>query len=329
MDDPLVIDTLVIDNIADGIFMLRPKNPMWPSSANVFVVMDTCDEDGGDRHFSMIDVGCGKEESVGLVKDALANLDISIKNLKTLVLSHAHPDHMGGVNKFLNGATPEILIHEKDFPNAKDPTGLIGTFDIEFAKRCYSDRGGKASMMENLMSFFNDFGCPMFGATPTGKLISGDVVRLGNYQFEVILTPGHSPGHISLFDSKTKIMYGGDLVGDIVAWYTPASGGVIGYLKSLDKMEAKSPKIILPSHGEAVTKPKEAIDKVRERLFAREKKMVDILEGGPKTFVELVDLMFKVEMIRFFPGAGITESHIMKLIEDGRVKRDGEKVELI
>jgi glyoxylase-like metal-dependent hydrolase (beta-lactamase superfamily II) len=320
-------DPLVIDNIADGLFMLRPKNPMWPSSANVFVIMEN-DDEGNDGHFSMIDVGCGKEEAVVLVKDALANLDISIKNLKTLVLSHAHPDHTGGVGRFLDGATPEILIHENDFPNTKDPTGLIDTFDIEFAKRFYSDKGGKASAMANLMSFFNDFGCPMFGATPTGKLIGGDVVKLGNYHFEVILTPGHSPGHISLFDSKTKIMYGGDLVGDIVAWYTPASGGVIEYLKSLDKMEAKSPKIILPSHGEAVTNPKVAIAKVRERLYAREKKMVEILNDSPKTFVELVDLMFKVEMMRFFPGAGITESHILKLREDGRVRRVGETVEL-
>jgi len=325
-------DSLVVDNIADGLFMIRPKNPMWPSSANVYVVMENFDENGdvgGDRHFSMIDVGCGKEEAVGLVKDALSSISLSIKNLKTLVLSHAHPDHMGGVAQFLDGATPEILIHKKDFLNAKDPTGLIGTFDIEFAKRCYSDRGGKASMMADLMVFFTNFGCPMFGAIPTGTLISGDVVKLGNYQFEVIETPGHSPGHISLFDSETKIMYGGDLVGDIVAWYTPTSGGVIEYFKSLDKMEAKSPKIILPSHGEAVTNPKETIDKVRERLFAREKKMIEILEGGSKTFVELVDLMFKVEMIRFFPGAGITESHIIKLIADGRAQRIGEKVELI
>jgi len=296
---------------------------MWPSSANVYVIK----EDGGG--FSMIDVGCGKEEAVDLVRGALKDLGLSVENLETLLLSHSHPDHMGGTGQFLDGAKPEILIHEDDFENALTPLGLIGTFDIELAKKSYSDKGGKATAMKDLMRFFIDFGCPMLGAAPTSRLSEGDVVKMGAYQFEVILTPGHSPGHISLFDEGTGIMYGGDLVGDIVAWYTPASGGVTGYLESLDKMEARSPDTILPSHGGIITNPTEKIAKVRERLFARDKKMIGILKGGPKTFVELVDLMFKVEMMRFFPGAGITESHIQKLAADGSVKRSGDSIELI
>lgn len=317
--------SLVVEKVADDFFMLRPKDPMWPSSANVYVIKE---EDRGGA-FSMIDVGCGRGEAVDLIRDALSDIGLAVKDLKTLILSHSHPDHMGGTRQFLDGARPEILIHKDDFKNAVNPEGLTGTFDIEFAKRSYSEKGGKATAMKDLMRFFTDFGCPMCGAVPTGRLSEGDVVKLGRYGFEVILTTGHSPGHISLFDETTGIMYGGDLVGDIVAWYTPASGGVVGYLESLDKMEAKSPKVILPSHGERINNPGEKIAKVRERLLAREKKMMEILEGGTKTFVELVDLMFKVEMMRFFPGAGITESHIQKLAGDGRVRRIDDVIELV
>lgn len=316
--------SLVVEKVADDLFMLRPKDPMWPSSANVYVIIE-----GGDGAFSMIDVGCGRGEVVDQVRDALSGIGLSVENLKTLILSHSHPDHMGGTRQFLDGAGPEILIHEDDFENAVNPDLLTGTFDIEFAKRSYSEKGGKATAMEDLMRFFTDFGCPMFGASPSGRLKEGDSIKLGKYSFEVLLTTGHSPGHISLFDKETKIMYGGDLVGDIVAWYTPASGGVTGYLESLDKMEARSPELILPSHGGIVTDPSEKIVKVRERLLAREKKMTGILDDGPKTFVELVDLMFKVEMMRFFPGVAITESHIQKLAAEGRVKRTDDLVELV
>jgi glyoxylase-like metal-dependent hydrolase (beta-lactamase superfamily II) len=315
--------SLIVEKVADDLFMLHPKDPMWPSSANVYVIKE------GGGAFSMIDVGCGRGEVVNQIVDALSDIGLETKDLKTLILSHSHPDHMGGTGQFLDGAGPEILIHEDDFENALNPDRLTGTFDIELAKRSYSERGGKATAMEDLMRFFTDFGCPMFGAVPTGKLSEGDVVKLGKYSFEVILTTGHSPGHISLFDEGTKIMYGGDLVGDIVAWYTPASGGVTGYLESLDKMRARSPELILPSHGGIVTDPEEKIAKVRERLLAREKKMTGILEEGPKTFVELVDLMFKVEMVRFFPGAAITESHIQKLSAEGRVRRTDDIIELV
>ncbi len=162
----------------------------------------------------------------------------------------------------------------------------------------------------------------MSSADPGGSLQEHDFVSIGGYRFEVLHTPGHSPGHISLFDRETGILFGGDLVGDIVAWYTPASGGVIGYLASLAKIRAANPRLILPSHGKVIDDPITKIDAVRERLLAREKKMLGILSGGRISFIDLVCRMFGNEMVRFFPGTGITESHVQKLVAEGRVARD-------
>ncbi len=161
----------------------------------------------------------------------------------------------------------------------------------------------------------------MSRADPDGSLEEGDIVRLGVYRFEVLHTPGHSPGHVSLFDRDTGILFGGDLVGDIVAWYTPASGGVTGYLESLAKIEACNPRVILPSHGAVINDPAAKIDEVRARLLSREKKMLGVLSEGPISFVDLVGRMFANEMIRFFPGTGITESHVQKLLGEGRIRR--------
>ncbi len=168
----------------------------------------------------------------------------------------------------------------------------------------------------------------MSRADPDGSLGEGDVVSIGSYRFEVLHTPGHSPGHISLIDRKTGILFAGDLVGDIVAWYTPASGGVTGYLESLEKIRACAPRLILPSHGAVIDDPIRKIDEVNERLLAREKRMLDILAGGRISFVDLVCRMFSNEMVRFFPGAGITESHVRKLAAEGRVARDDEWIQI-
>ena len=161
----------------------------------------------------------------------------------------------------------------------------------------------------------------MSRADPDGSLKEGDVVDLGSYRFEVLHTPGHSPGHISLFDRDTGVLFGGDLVGDIVAWYTPASGGVTGYLESLGKIEACHPRVILPSHGAVIGDPIGKIGGGRARLLSRERKMLGVLSEGPISFVDLVGRMFTNEMIRFFPGTGITESHVQKLLGEGRIRR--------
>jgi hypothetical protein len=50
--------------------------------------------------------------------------------------------------------------------------------------------------------------------------------------------------------------------------------------------------------------------------------MLNILSEGPISFYDLVCRMFANEMVRFFPGTGITESHVRKLTAEGRVARD-------
>jgi glyoxylase-like metal-dependent hydrolase (beta-lactamase superfamily II) len=314
-----VKDSLAIESIADDLFMLRPEDPMWPSSANVFVIRD-------GEGFSMIDVGCGRKDAFQRLTGALSRLGLSLENLDTLVLSHAHPDHMGGAKNILDASTPTVFIHAEDSAQARDPRKLNETFDITLAREAYSRYREGAARIVDVLQFFDDFGCSMSMAEPDRIIREGETITLGRYSFEVIHTPGHSPGHISLFDERSGIMYGGDLVGEIVAWYTPTSGGVTGYLESLDKLEQKNPRIILPSHGHVITDPVARIAGVLERLLAREEKLIDILSEGPLLFPEVVDRMFKNETIRFFPGTGITESHIQKLIGDGKVRRNGHAI---
>jgi glyoxylase-like metal-dependent hydrolase (beta-lactamase superfamily II) len=115
------------------------------------------------------------------------------------------------------------------------------------------------------------------------------------------------------------VLYAGDIVGDIVAWYTPSSGGVTGYLESLDKAESRAPRILLPSHGGIPDSPQDAITAVRRRLLAREEKVLDILDGVRLSLKELTDRMFKNEMVRFFPGAAIAMSHVERLAAQKRI----------
>jgi glyoxylase-like metal-dependent hydrolase (beta-lactamase superfamily II) len=52
------------------------------------------------------------------------------------------------------------------------------------------------------------------GAPATRILLDGDIVDLGDRRFEVIHTPGHSPGGIALFERATGILFSGDIVYD-------------------------------------------------------------------------------------------------------------------
>ena len=124
-------------------------------------------------------------------------------------------------------------------------------------------------------------------------------------------------------------MLSGDVVGQIPAWYTPASGGVIGYYETLAKLENLKTKIILPAHGPVMKDPLTAIKKIRDKLLDTEAAIRKILGDGSKSFLEINAAIFPFLNMQFFPGCGMTESHLIKLERDKIIQRNGEKIFLI
>ncbi len=305
-----------------GILMIASDDPMWPAPANVFVIRD---RDG----FCLVDVGCGGLSGPDHLMAGLAHWGLDLKDLHTVVLSHAHPDHMGAMGWLLGEVQPRVFVHHLDLESALDPSRLNLTFDIPLVKeRCAQAGKGEEVASLEILRFFLASGCEMSAAREVLPLSDGEVVRLGDLDFRVIHTPGHAPGHISLFAEERGMLLAGDLVGKFPAWYTPSSGGLLAYLGSLERMQATNATTILPAHGPIISDPVSGIEKIRASLLRREKTLLDALEKGPKTFWELCEALFESPLFRSFPGCGIVESHLAKLEEEGRIRR-GDKIATI
>jgi glyoxylase-like metal-dependent hydrolase (beta-lactamase superfamily II) len=151
-------------------------------------------------------------------------------------------------------------------------------------------------------------------------------LTLGGCEFQVIHTPGHSPGHVSLFEKNTRTLLAGDLVGRVPAWYVPAAGGVVGYLESLAKLEALDAAILLPAHGPIIEEATQAVQKIKKKLLQRETILKQALQNGSKSFMELNKALLGDSPINFFPGCGIIESHLIKMEGEGVVIRKGQNI---
>ena len=300
--------------------VIAPDNPMWPSPANVFIVRD-------GTGFSMIDAGCAGPAGADYLKTGLDHFKLSLESLHTVVLSHAHPDHMGGLSYIHEWASPRVLLHEKDIYLARNPEELANTFDIPLAKeRIVETPDGARYADFSLLGFFRDFGCAMSDGMETSPMAEGDCVDLGRFSFKVLHTPGHAPGHVALFDEKTGILMAGDLVGKFPAWYTPTSGGVTGYLDSLDTLGTLDAEVIFPSHGPVIDDPKFGIGKIRQKLLDRERTVLECLDHEPRTFMEILAALFREPALHFFPGCPVLESHLIKLEADGAIRREGNRI---
>ena len=298
-----------------GIIAIRDKEHMWPASANAYLFPDS-------RGATLLDIGGGQSARYSRLKEHLSTAGLAPDDIHTVVLSHAHPDHMGAMALLLSDADPRIIIHEIEKPLAKEPQKLNETFDTDLTSKYYRKELKRLWRVEKLdiIEYFR-VTCPMASLEATEVVAEGADIQMGRFGFEIIHTPGHAPGHISLYDESTSLMFTGDLVGAVVAWYCPSGGGAAGYLSSLKKIERRNPGVIMPSHGDYITDVAGAIASVREKILSREKLILDLLSREPRSVLELNEALFKNELVRLFPGIQITESHILKLEEEGQIFR--------
>lgn len=91
-------------------------------------------------------------------------------------------------------------------------------------------------------------GCSMEDVRP---LWEGDIIDLGHWKFEVILTPGHTPGSIMLLERQKRMLISGDTIQDGDIFLFGAGRNMPAFQFSLEKMAAMADAFdtIWPSHG--------------------------------------------------------------------------------
>ncbi len=264
--------------LPEGMHFLHMEEAIWPASANILLIRD---DDGA----ILVDVGCGQEEAYLKIKDFVIALGFRIEDVHTVVLTHAHPDHMGAMRYLLQEISPRIFLHPVEIPLAAEPSRLNDTFDMGLPFR-YGLIPVPPEELDIIEYFKAD--CAMASAEATDEIPTHEPLILGDFAFQVIVTPGHALGLVSLFDRDNGILFTADAVGAIVTWYSPSSGGLIGFLEGLDRLSELPAKLLLPSHGKPSKEPHKEIEKTRASTLRREERVLMELSSGPVPFPDLV-----------------------------------------
>ncbi len=292
--------------IRKDIHFLKVEKKGFVDSSSIVAVRDS-------KGLSCLEIGGGGEQNINQTRSLFEEEGLDIHDIHTVIISHTHADHMGAIAHFRN-LVPGVRVvdHVVDAPFLRDNTLLNRIFDSHLVPRYFPGE------TMDILDFYRSF-CPISETDPDQTVEEGDTLACGEAIFEVIHTPGHHPGHISLYERDQGVLFVGDMVGMEVPFYTPSSGGAGGYLESLGKYRALDPDLIIPSHGDAIENPLEVIEVFERRVNKREERLLESLEPGPKTFRDLLPDMFRSPSQHMFPGAAILASHLEKLKSEGIV----------
>ena len=119
-------------------------------------------------------------------------------------------------------------------------------------------------------------------------LQGNETISVGSFRFQVLWTPGHTPGHISLYEPNKKVLISGDhiLPNTIshVGIYPLSGDNPLGdYIGSLNKLKKLDVELVLPGHQHPFTEIKQRIEEIIQHHERRSSAILETLAARPKT----------------------------------------------
>ena len=180
-----------------------------------------------EERLTLIDAGL--RGSGRLLKRYLERHGRTLDELTTIVCTHGHPDHAGGVRELASGEM-DVLMHPADFEGLQ--------VDIRGALR----RPTRGRLFAAL--------------TPTPvrsvPLSDGDVLPVGG-GLRVIHTPGHTPGSVCLYAEREKLLFVGDVLqrrrsGEVIFAHSVYSDDIDAARSSVQRLAGLDVEMIVFSH---------------------------------------------------------------------------------
>jgi hydroxyacylglutathione hydrolase len=157
------------------------------------------------------------------VEKGLEALGMTVDDISLVICTHAHPDHLEGVQRF-NRQSTQIAFHESAWKLIKQMGRFAGLQD-----------------RIDLDAYAPDF------------FLREGALDVNGTELSIMHTPGHSPGSITLYLPVNRSLFTGDLIFHEGVGRTDLPGGDGAQLKaSIQRLTGLDVETLLPGHGEIV-----------------------------------------------------------------------------
>jgi glyoxylase-like metal-dependent hydrolase (beta-lactamase superfamily II) len=266
--------------ILPGLFRIEIPLPDTPlKTLNSYVVT-------GSARTLVVDTGFNRPECLAAMRRGLQELAVDPAGID-LFITHLHSDHVG-LAATLAAPAARIWCSAADARDINTFIALSPTAAWRNDRVALACRHGFPPA-EAAEAFLRH---PGFRLAPERQLAftavaAGDEITAGPYRFTCLATPGHTQGHMCLYEPRAKILLSGDhLLRDItpnISHWREAGDPLADYLASLERVAALDVGLVLPGHRRLFTDCRARAEELVAHHRSRAAEVASLLTGGPLT----------------------------------------------
>lgn len=319
----------MIEKIFDDLYRLEIPLPRSPLKAlNSYLIR-------GEDRFLIIDTGMNRETCLKAMRACLLELEVDL-NKTDFFITHLHADHLGLIGHLATKASKVYFsrAEARVISGNEKPSAERRAEGMKFYMACGFPEEELKTAVENH---------PGFRYSPQQKvdftqLQEGDKINIGDYSFNCIDTPGHSPGHMCLYEPRKKLFISGDhilidITPNITNW-TDLDNSLKSYLTNLMKVYDFDIDLVLPGHRNLIRDHRKRIDELQEHHRDRLAEVLAALKEGEKTAWQIAphiswDINFRsweeFPPVQKWFALGETLAHIDYLVAEGKIDKREER----
>jgi glyoxylase-like metal-dependent hydrolase (beta-lactamase superfamily II) len=270
------------ERIEEQLWRIPLPLPFALRAVNVYLI----DEGPGARF--LVDAGLGLEADEVALRAGLKAADVALEDITTLILTHAHPDHIGLADSICAASEAPVLMLEHEDERmyrvwGKDGEGLLAELEAMYitnglpAEHHRSVRKSNATLRRILR---------LPSPAAIQSMHDGEELQLGAHTYQVIWTPGHSDYHACLLRDDGLLLVGDHVLPRItpnIGYYPEAARDPLGdYLASLERVAALDVRLTLPGHGYPFVDLAARARAIHDHHVERSAAIIGALEADPR-----------------------------------------------
>lgn len=319
---------LEITQVAPRLHGLRLPLPFQLNHINVWLLEDRLPD--GSPAWTLIDTGVASSLTRGIWEQVAAEF-MQGWPVRQVIVTHFHPDHIGLADWLCRRFDAPLRMTRTEWLLAR-MLSLDSSDEIaEAGRHFYGAMGLDDEMLTALTARGNAYarGVPMVPAI-FDRLADGLTLRIGDRDWTIITSGGHSPEHACLYSADDGVLIAGDMVlprisPNVSVWPAePFADPLAEFLGGLARLRTlRADTLVLPSHGSPFSGLQGRIDELTHHHAERLDEAVGFCAEEPRTIAEITRMMFNrtLDTHQMSFAAGEALAHLNHLERQGRLVR--------